>query len=292
MHSLLSQFDNSPSMIHKSFNSNYFKGAPNPMVTLHSHDYYELYLFLSGDVTYQIEDKHYKLAKGDLLLIYPNQLHLPIFGDNSIEYERLLVCIKPGLVDALSSPQTNFKDCFTNNQILKCSIEQFNIIRQLFNLLLEDREDTDFGSDILYKANILKLLTTIYRYQSTKLAKPIPKNIQADLFIQSVMNYIHEHLEDDLKLDDLEKQFFIHKSQLIKQFKAYTGTTIHTYIRSKQLAKAKTLILQGLPITEVYLSCGFGDYSSFFRTFKAECGLTPKQYYQSAIKNISPCPLP
>ncbi len=287
MHCLLSEFDNSPSMVQKSFNSHHYKGFPQFNLDLHTHDYYELFLFISGDVTYQIEDKRYKLTKGNLLLIYPNQPHCPIFGDSTVKYERLLVCIKPSLIDSLSSSMTNLKECFTNNQIIKCSTEQFTIIRQLFSFILEDCNDTEFGFDLIYKANIAKLLTTIYRYQSLKSDKPVSKNIRNDLFINSVMDYINEHLEYDLKLEDLEKTFFMNKCQLLKLFKAYTGKTIHAYIRSKQLAKAKEMILQGLPITEVYLTCGFGDYSSFFRSFKSECGLTPKQYYKEALKELS-----
>lgn len=283
MNDLFAQFDNAPSMVQKSFNSNYYKGFFDIPVGLHIHEYYELFLFISGDVTYQIEDKRYKLTKGDLLLIYPHQPHQPIFGDNSVKYERLLVCIKPSLVDELSSSLTDLKACFKDNQIIRCSAEQLSNMRQLFNLLVEDCEDTDFGSDILYKAHIIKLLTIIYRYQELDVEKPMAKEVQKDLFISSVMDYIHEHLDSDLKLYDLEKQFFMNKCQLLKLFKSCTGTTIHTYIRSKQLQKAKQLILQGLPITEVYLLCGFGDYSSFFRSFKAEYGLTPKQYYKANL---------
>ena len=42
-----------------------------------------------------------------------------------------------------------------------------------------------------------------------------------------------------------------------------------------------------MPIKEVYHHCGFGDYSNFFKVFKREYGLTPKQYYNQVInKNI------
>lgn len=56
--------------------------------------------------------------------------------------------------------------------------------------------------------------------------------------------------------------------------------TIHKYIKLKRLIKAKELIRQNLPITEVYIKSGFGDYSNFFRAFKLEYGITPKEYYK------------
>ena len=37
----------------------------------------------------------------------------------------------------------------------------------------------------------------------------------------------------------------------------------------------------GLPITEVYKTSGFGGYNHFFRAFKKEYGMTPKEYFQT-----------
>jgi AraC-like DNA-binding protein len=51
----------------------------------------------------------------------------------------------------------------------------------------------------------------------------------------------------------------------------------------KKLIEAKELIIKKTPITEVYKQCGFGDYSNFFRAFKNEYGVTPKQFYDSMI---------
>ena len=44
-------------------------------------------------------------------------------------------------------------------------------------------------------------------------------------------------------------------------------------------------IEQGRPITEVYRLGGFGGYNHFFRAFKQEYGMTPKQYFRSVQKD-------
>ena len=41
---------------------------------------------------------------------------------------------------------------------------------------------------------------------------------------------------------------------------------------------AKQMLSSGKPSTEVYQSCGFGDYSNFYRAFKAEYQISPKEY--------------
>ena len=40
-------------------------------------------------------------------------------------------------------------------------------------------------------------------------------------------------------------------------------------------------------ITEVYHTYGFGDYSSFYRAFKKEYGISPKDFRDIQLKVIS-----
>ena len=42
--------------------------------------------------------------------------------------------------------------------------------------------------------------------------------------------------------------------------------------------KAKELLKTGDPIISIYNKCGFQDYTSFFRAFKKEYGITPKEF--------------
>lgn len=60
-------------------------------VALHTHDFYELYFFLEGDVTYEVDDKHYLLTPGDYLLIPPGLPHRPVFGPCHTGYRRYVL---------------------------------------------------------------------------------------------------------------------------------------------------------------------------------------------------------
>ena len=43
---------------------------------------------------------------------------------------------------------------------------------------------------------------------------------------------------------------------------------------------AKQMLSEGRPSSEVYQHCGFGDYSNFYRAFKAEYQISPKDFVQ------------
>ena len=65
---------------------------------------------------------------------------------------------------------------------------------------------------------------------------------------------------------------------MMRKFKAETGYSIHQYITSKRLLKARSLLRSDLPLTKICFDCGFRDYSTFSRAFRELFHQTPKDY--------------
>ena len=63
------------------------RNLPRDAYSMHSHNMYELLYFVSGDATHVIEDRQYKLKRGDLILIRPSKYHF-ISIDSACDYER------------------------------------------------------------------------------------------------------------------------------------------------------------------------------------------------------------
>ena len=90
--------------------------------------------------------------------------------------------------------------------------------------------------------------------------------------------YINENYNEDLNLDMLANKFFISKYHLSREFNRLVGTSVYRYIIQKRLVMAKQLMSTGISSTAVYQHCGFGDYSNFYRAFKSEYQISPKEY--------------
>lgn len=256
-------------------------------VNLHHHDFYECYLFISGDVTYLIEGKTYTLKPGDIILINSTELHQPIINNNEIPYERIVLWLDKNFINSLSTATTDLARCFEDQakvNVIRASIETQQNIKLILTKLLALENYIGIGSELLYKAYIVEILVhlNMLLFQNgVKLSIEIKKSNLIDEIIQ----YINNHIEEDISIDELSEQFYLSKYHLIREFKKHSGTTIHKYIVQKKLIQAKELILSGIPIINVYEQCGFGDYSNFFRAFKNEYGITPKNFFDLMSKN-------
>ena len=96
--------------------------------------------------------------------------------------------------------------------------------------------------------------------------------------VPQVLRYINEHYTDPLSLELLSSKFFVSKYHLSHEFNRVVGTSVYRYIVQKRLVIAKQMLAGGVAPTDVYRHCGFGDYANFYRAFKAEYHISPKQY--------------
>jgi AraC family transcriptional regulator len=101
--------------------------------------------------------------------------------------------------------------------------------------------------------------------------------------ILQVVEYIHEHLDRDIKLADLAALLGIGQSHLSHQFKQSLGMTPHQYLLGQRVERAKQLLKQGdRSITDIAVLCGFSSHSHLGQQFRHLTGMTPKAYRASS----------
>lgn len=250
-------------------------------VSLHHHDFYEIYFFLAGNVQYNIESRSYMMTPGDVLLISPMELHQPVFTQGHRDYERIVLWINRQFLESLSSPGQDFTRCFDTTIPGHTNLlRPVGVSREYLTFLMEqirtERSSQDPYHEVAAMTYLAQLLISLNRMA---LQNKGEGRIKApDSAVYNVLNYINENYQEELTLDSLANRFFISKYHLSREFQRLIGTSVHRYIVQKRLAVAKQMLSDGVPSTEVYQHCGFGDYSNFYRAFKSEYQISPKEF--------------
>ena len=102
--------------------------------------------------------------------------------------------------------------------------------------------------------------------------------------IDKAIEYIEKNITQNFTLETLCNQLYINKSHLHRLFLKHLQITPKKYITSKRLEFAQKLLRRGAKPIDVYLYCGFSEYSTFFRDYKKHFGYSPSQEADKKIK--------
>lgn len=246
----------------------------------HAHDFLELYYFLDGSVTYYIEDQVYDLCPGDLLIIPAGKMHRPVIANEHAAYERMVLWITPQYLQSIDSPagdlQKNLQKVGEHGYCVPFRGDETVFVTALLKKLLYMRKN---DTDPKFCAGAVELyLWTIFR--SYGVIDTTHRN--ETQVIPQVIRYITEHFSEPLTLEDIAAEFFVSKSYLNRHFKAYTNSTVYAYIMALRLTHARRMLREGIPAVEAGRECGFSDYSTFYKAFKTQTGLSPQQFKSRA----------
>ncbi len=268
-------------MLSKDFEFYYYNDRNLSKVELHSHDYYEFYFFLEGNVSIQIDETLYPVKYGDVMLIPPHIPHCPIIHGTDIPYRRFvfwisqeycqyLKTLSPDYVYLMDYVKKHQKYLFSNDRII------FNSLQSRILELLEEMNADRFGKNAQISLYVNQLVLYLNRLIHER-NMPTKKSHEISLY-QNLIRYIEDHLDQDLSLELLAKEFFVSKYHIAHVFKDHLGMSIHQYITKKRLALCRNALLGEASITQTYQTFGFGDYSSFYRAFKKEYGISPRDF--------------
>lgn len=230
----------------------------------------KFYLIIEGECTIIINGKRYIGRHGDWFFIpakYPHTFYRDasrIFSKSFIHFD-----IYPE-IDFFSDYMLDFKVSVPDDSEIFSLFKRSDVIS--YSTLIADK--------IEEKAIIMRLLSEYIRLSSSQ---NFSVNFKASKSLLTVLNYIEEHLTEELSNDLLANIGHLHINHFIRIFKEKTGQTPQRYIMQKRMNTAKRLIDEtALSFTEIAELSGIYDVTHFSKAFKVHFGMTPSKYRKIA----------
>ncbi|NLK71490.1 MAG: AraC family transcriptional regulator [Clostridiales bacterium] len=106
--------------------------------------------------------------------------------------------------------------------------------------------------------------------------------------LNRVIDFIEEHLTDDLSLEAISDYAGVSDYHFRKIFFYLSGMTLSEYIKNRRLSEAGMDLLHGRKVTDVYLKYGYESMDGFTRAFKKWSGILPSDVSKKGISKTFP----
>lgn len=251
----------------------------NAYLHLHSHTFFELlYCRNSCGAEYLVGAERYRLQKGDIIFVPPGVSHRPLLPEQLTEpYKRYVLWLSGEFMEKYASL---FPYPFTEKQasasMLRTDGTKWDFLGELFRRGVQEAELQEDGWEAAVVGNTITLLTQIKRATDDRTAFPL--EAEKPELLDRIMAFVESNYTRSIAIDALAKAFFVSSSTVSHLFKQKMGVSFYRYVTQRRLIAAKSLIETGMLLEEVSTRVGFLDYSSFYRAFKQEYGISPRKY--------------
>jgi AraC family transcriptional regulator len=160
------------------------------------------------------------------------------------------------------------------------------LIRQIgLALLAEIREPTSTGR-VLAESLALALTARLVQAHAEAAGNRVDpvrtRHGLDDQRLRRVLDYMAEHLEEEIGIDDLAAVACLSPFHFIRMFSNRVGTTPGRHLGRMRLERAKAMLTAGdATLSEVALACCFSSQANFTRAFRRATGMTPNGYRRS-----------
>lgn len=143
--------------------------------------------------------------------------------------------------------------------------------------------DGQFDINCLYRAQDVQSLEDCVKNAFIALCDGLQRNKphSEHTIVERLVEYIQEHMEEDIGHEELAKKYRVHPGYLSRLFKQEMGVTLSEYLLRIRIEKAASLLKEGrYKIGDVAGMVGYSTSSYFSVMFKKYTGFSPREYSQ------------
>jgi len=233
----------------------------------HIHTECEIYINLSGNVSFEVENRIYPVSRGSVIITRPYEYHHCICRTDE----------KHGHFWITFSAEENaeFLKMFFGREkgrdnLIILSEEQLQECCDLLEEMLKN--ETDHLTCRINFLQLLRILSNGKGENHVDVLEELPRDVTLAL------RYMDTHLVEEFDIGKLSAACNVSVNTLERHFKEIFHAAPFAVLRKKRLVASMEWLRNGHSVTEAALKSGFTDYSNYIQHFRKQFGLTPLQY--------------
>ena len=260
----------------------------------HWHYCTEVLYMLEGNAIVNCDSESFVLSPDEIFIFPPSSVH-SIYSTSygPLRYYVLKFDLNQ-LESAVHSSETGnirFTSCFPpsmprTEDFLKLDLSsdedslEREKVKGLFEGCIKEMNGKGFGYFSVTRSYICELLIHYLRKRRAMGLKLSDlKDVKESESINNITEYIDDHLNEDLRVEDLAKRCNMSYSYFAKCFAELYGQSCKHYISFLRLCKAENMLLfTDYDLTYISQETGFCDCSHLIHAFKEKNKVTPHQY--------------
>ena len=239
--------------------------SPKNEFASHVHPECEIYLNLSGDVSFLVENRIYPIFPGNMIITRPYEYHHCVYHSDEPHKHFWILFSADG--------NEWLFDRFFNRRAGENNLLVFPADRQKELVALCHDMVRDGESGARSYGRFFRLLALL---ECAEQPSVYSENHPADLTY--AIEYINSHFTEPISVQALADASFVSLHTLERHFQEVMHMTPSAYLKKKRLARAAELLYQGSTVGDACRESGFADYSNFIALFKQAYGMTPLKY--------------
>lgn len=167
------------------------------------------------------------------------------------------------------------------------SSEVFTPLQMLFSLPEKKRQDDMFREPEaleLYRNGMKTVpdMKALVHYVASVWDSETEENSQST--VEVIMAYIAEHLENELRREELAEAVHLNPDYMARLFKKETGMNLKDYIIQQKMQEAQSLLCTtNLPISLIAAKVGYTNFGHFSTSYKKFYHKTPQEERSAAL---------
>ena len=254
----------------------------------HSHDSYEIFLPVAGSLAFDVEAYRYTVERGSVLIL-PHFVSHRLIVQDSEPLEYLYAQFSPKAMPDEEDLQETVESLFHGYGEGEMSMrhlpkESFAFVHGAIKRLCVSGTKEVHHQFFRILSPLLREILLYGIPVNGKQGELAKKGSRKTALTDQIIDYVSLHYADIQDLSFVVDVFHYSTVHVNSLFKNRLGVSLWRYVLHIRLDRACDMLVNGIHASEVALSCGFKDYSTFYRLFKKSYGITPTECRRTGKK--------